>query len=92
MAVTRAREERIEFRTTVEVRDLVDRALEVSGNSMTEFAESSLVLAARRVMADRDRFILSEEAGTTWDAINDRPARDLPGVRRLFERPSPFGE
>lgn len=92
MAVTRAREERIEFRTTVEVRDLVDRALEVSGNSMTEFAESSLVLAARRVMADRDRFVLSEEAEATWDAINDRPARDLPGVRRLFERPSPFGE
>lgn len=92
MAVTRAREERIEFRTTVEVRDLVDRALEVSGTSMTEFAESSLVLAARRVMADRDRFVLSDEAGATWDAINDRPARDLPGVRRLFERPSPFGE
>lgn len=92
MTVARAREERIEFRTTVEVRDLVDRALEVSGTSMTEFAESSLVLAARRVMADRDRFVLSDEAGAAWDAINDRPARDLPGVRRLFERPSPFGE
>ena len=92
MPTARAREERIEFRTTAEVRDLVERALEVSGRSMTEFAESSLVLAARRVMADRDRFVLSKEAAAAWDAVNDRPVRELPGLRGLFERPSPFAE
>jgi uncharacterized protein (DUF1778 family) len=89
---TRARDERIEFRTTPEVRHLVERAVEVSGGKLTDFAEASLVRAARRVLADRDRFVLSEQAAAEWEAINARPARELPGVRRLMARPSPFAE
>jgi hypothetical protein len=26
-----------------------------------------------------------------WERINSRPARSLPGLERLLERPSPFG-
>lgn len=89
---TRARGERIEFRTTPQVRRLVERAVEASGSNLTDFAEASLVQAAQRVMADRTHFVLSEEAALEWDAINDRPARELPGLRRLMERPSPFDE
>ena len=88
----RARGERIEFRTTPQVRRLVERAVEASGSNLTDFAEASLVQAAQRVMADRTQFVLSDEAAREWDAINDRPARDLPGLRRLMERPSPFDE
>jgi uncharacterized protein (DUF1778 family) len=91
-APPRARGERIEFRTTPQVRRLVERAVEASGSNLTDFAEASLVQAAQRVMADRTRFVLSEEAAREWDAINDRPARELPGLRRLMERPSPFAE
>lgn len=89
---TRARGERIEFRTTPQVRRLVERAVEASGSNLTDFAEASLVQAAQRVMADRTQFVLSDEAAREWDAINDRPTRDLPGLRRLIERPSPFDE
>lgn len=92
MATTRARDARIEFRTNPEVRRLVERAVEASGTNLTDFAESSLVLAAQRVMADRERFVLSERAAAEWEAINSRPARELPGLRRLMARPSPFGE
>ena len=91
-APPRARGERIEFRTTSHVRRLVERAVEASGSNLTDFAEASLVQAARRVMADRTQFVLPEDAAREWDAINDRPARDLPGLRRLMERPSPFDE
>jgi uncharacterized protein (DUF1778 family) len=89
---TRARGERIEFRTTPEVRRLVERAVEVSGSNMTDFAEASLVQAAQRVMADREKFALSEKAAAEWEAVNGRPARELPGLRRLIDRPSPFAE
>lgn len=92
MAVTRARDERIEFRTTAEARRLVERAVQASGSTLTEFAESSLLLAAQRVMADRENFVLPERAATEWEAINARPARELPGLRTLMERPSPFDE
>jgi uncharacterized protein (DUF1778 family) len=86
----RTRDERIEFRTTVEARRLVDRAVAASGTNLTDFAERSLVTAAQRVMADRDRFELPARAAAQWEAINARPARDLPGLRRLLQRPSPF--
>jgi uncharacterized protein (DUF1778 family) len=93
MATTaRARGKRIEFRTTPEVRHLVERAVEASGSNLTDFAEASLVLAAQRVMADRDAFVLSNGVAAEWEAINVRPAHELEGVRRLMARPSPFDE
>ena len=92
MSSTRARDERIEFRTRPETRRLIERAVEASGSNLTDFAESSLVLAAQRVMADRERFVLSEHAAAEWEAINSRPARELSGLRDLMARPSPFAE
>lgn len=90
--IARAREDRIEFRTTPEIRRLIERAVEASGGSLTDFAEESLTVAAQRVLADRDRFELPADALAEWEAINARPARDLPGLRELMRRPSPFVE
>ncbi len=86
----RARDDRIEFRTTRATRAVIERAVEASDMSLTEFAETNLVLAAERVLADRERFSLSAEAAAEWESINTRPARELAGLRRLMERPSPF--
>jgi len=49
-------------------------------------------LAAQRVLADREQFVLDTDAQQEWERINNRPARSLPGLMRLLERPSPFGE
>jgi uncharacterized protein (DUF1778 family) len=89
---TRTRKDRIELRTTPAVRKLIDRAVKASGSSLTDFAEASLTAAAQRILADQDRFVLSAKALTEWETINARPARELPGVRRLMDRPSPFVE
>lgn len=89
---TRTRKERIEFRTTSAVRELIEQAVKETGGNFTEFAEASLTTAAQRVLADRNRFTLSAEALSAWESINARPAHELPGVRRLMERPSPFAE
>jgi len=69
---------------------VIERAVEASDMSLTEFAETNLVLAAERVLADRERFTLSPEAAAEWESINAQPARELAGLRRLMERPSPF--
>lgn len=82
----------MDLRTTPEERNLIDRAVEATGGDLTDFVVSNTVLAAQRVLADRDRFDLDADRLSAWDAINARPARDLPGLRELMRRPSPFAE
>lgn len=91
-AESRRRSRRMELRTTPDERDLIDRAVAASDTDVTEFVVGSAVEAARRVLADRDRFELDAKAVEAWDALNARPARELPGLRRLMARPSPFAE
>jgi len=91
-AETRRRSRRMELRTTPEERELIDRAVEAIGSDLTEFVVSNTVTAARRVLADRERFELDADALAAWERINARPARDLPGLRRLMRRPAPFSE
>jgi uncharacterized protein (DUF1778 family) len=88
----RRRSRRLELRTTSAERDLIDRAAAASGSDLTEFVVLHAVDAARRVLADRDVFVLDAGALKEWEAINSRRARDLPGLRKLMERPSPFVE
>jgi uncharacterized protein (DUF1778 family) len=90
MSTTRVRSERLEVRATKDERALIDRAVAEQGMDLTEFVISNLTVAARRVLADRTEFVLDAKAADAWDAVNRRRARDLPGLRRLMERPSPF--
>jgi uncharacterized protein (DUF1778 family) len=87
---TRKRSERIEVRATAEERTLIDQAVSFSGGDITSFVLSNLLDASRRILADRDVFALSPEAVHEWERINALPARELRGLRALFERPSPF--
>ena len=86
----RRRSERIEVRATPEERALIDRAVAASGTDLTGFVVTHLTVAARRVLADRAEFALGPEEAEAWEAINRRPARDLPSLREFMQRPSPF--
>jgi len=91
-APTRTRARRLEVRTTSEERELIDRAAAASGSDLTSFVVEHLTDAARRVLADRDRFVLDPEAAAEWERINDRAAAELEGLKQLLQRPSPFTE
>lgn len=86
----RRRSRRIELRTTPEERSLLDRAVALRGVALTEFVVLHACDAARRALADRQQFEMDEATSLAWEALNQRPARDLPGLRRLMQRPSPF--
>ncbi len=88
----RGRTERIEVRATPDERALIDEAVAVTGGDLTSFVMSNLTLAARRVLADRTEFVLDDAGRAQWEAINARPARDIPGLQVLLRRPSPFGD
>jgi len=82
----------MDLRTTPEERELIDRAVTVTGTDLTDFVVTHAYDAARRVLADRDRFDLGAKALKEWEAINARRAREVPGLRQLMQRPSPFTE
>ena len=89
---TRRRSRRLELRTTPDERELIDRAAALTETDLTEFVVANAVEAARRALADRDRFELDGDALAAWEAINARRARELPGLAALMRRPSPFTE
>ena len=89
---SRRRSRRMDLRTTPEERELIDRAVAATGTDLTDFVVTHAYDAARRVLADRDGFDLDPKALKEWDALNARPAQDLPGLRRLMDRRSPFSE
>lgn len=82
----------MDLRTTPEERELIDRAVRASGTDLTEFVIRYASDAARALLADRDRFDLDPAALKEWEDLNARPARNLPGLRRLMQHPSPFSE
>ena len=84
------KDQRLEFRTTSSDRDLFVRAAAAAGTDLSTFATESLRLAAQRVLADRTEFRLSPVEAQAWQELLERPARDLPGLRALLDRPSPF--
>ena len=85
-----AKTSRIELRATEDDRDLLDRAATALGTDRSSFLLAQGRLAAQRVLADRDFFLLDADAQQEWERINSRPARSLPGLERLMDRPSPF--
>ncbi|HUY58938.1 MAG TPA: DUF1778 domain-containing protein [Solirubrobacteraceae bacterium] len=82
----------MDLRTTPEERELIDRAVAATGTDLTDFVITNASEAARRVLADRDHFVLDAAASEAWEAINARPTRELRGLRDLMQRPSPFAE
>ena len=85
-----AKPSRIELRATEDDRDLLDRAAAALGTDRSSFLLAQGRLADQRVLADREHFVLDADVRQEWERINSRPARDLPGLVRLLERPSPF--
>jgi uncharacterized protein (DUF1778 family) len=85
-----AKTSRIELRATEDDRNLLDRAATALGTDRSSFLLAQGRLAAQRVLADREQFVLDANAQQEWERINSRPARSLPGLTRLLERPSPF--
>jgi uncharacterized protein (DUF1778 family) len=84
------KDKRLEIRTTAADRDLFERAAAAEGLDLTAFATQRLRIEAQNVLADRRVFELKPEQWAEWQEMLDRPARDLPGLRALMARPSPW--
>ena len=70
-----AKTSRIELRATEDDRNLLDRAAAALGTDRSSFLLAQGRLAAQRVLADREQFVLDPDALQEWERIKiARPA------------------
>jgi uncharacterized protein (DUF1778 family) len=73
------------LRLATEADERIRRAAAAAGVSMSAFVERAASTAADAVLADRSDFLLGPEAWDRFVAELERPARDLPELRRGLE-------
>ncbi|MFF0310953.1 DUF1778 domain-containing protein [Streptosporangium sp. NPDC004379] len=83
-----AKEEGIGLPTGAGRKRLFEAASAAEGRSVPEFVLDAATVAAEHALADRTVFRLSEEQWAAFDALSDRPARDLPRLRELLDAPT----
>ena len=67
--------------------ELIRRAAEQAGQSVSEFLTTSAIDRAHEVLADQRDFVLEEEAWDRFTRLLDDPARPDPRLVELFARP-----
>ena len=77
-----AKTSRIELRATEDDRDLLDRAAAGLGTDRSSFLLAQGRLAAQRVLADREHFVLDADTQQEWERISPRH-EPLPTARAI---------
>lgn len=87
-----ARQSRINLRASARQEQLLKQAAAATDRTMTDFVLESAVVEAERVLADRRWFLISDEQWDEFQRLLEQPARDLPRLRALLAKPSPFAD
>ena len=82
---------RLDLRLTEEQDALIRRAAEQDARSISDFILSTVTMEAQRRLADQRFLILNEEDHARFEEILEASPTDDPKLRKLFDRPSPFG-
>lgn len=80
--------ERLSLRLTVTQDELLRRAADAMGVSITEYVVRHAVVAAETDLADRRLFMVDDAAWNELEAIMSRPPSLPPMIRKLLANPS----
>jgi len=86
------RQSRINLRASARQEQLLKQAAAATDRTMTDFVLESAVVEAERVLADRRWFLISDEQWDQFQHLLEQPARDLPRLRALLAKASPFAD
>jgi len=89
MSTTKTR--RLDLRLTEEQDALIRRAAEQDARSIRDFLLSTVTMEAQRRLADQRLCILNDDDHARCEEILQAPTTDDTKLRKLFDRPSPFG-
>jgi uncharacterized protein (DUF1778 family) len=77
--------ERIDVRTTVAAKQLLQQAAATSHKSVSEFLLENGLEAAQATLADRRLFLLDDDRWQAFQTALDRPVREKPQLKQLIE-------
>lgn len=83
-----AKVDRLEVRATPRQSNLIKQAAEATGKTLTSFVLDAAYLEAQRALADRRLFRLETSAWERFVKALDRPAKELPRLRKLMDKRS----
>ena len=79
------RDRRFQLRATATEEELIKVAADRQGVNVTEFIMRSACEKAEQALADQTRFVLDEKQWKAFMAALDRPAKEKPRLRQLFQ-------
>ena len=89
---TIARDSTLQLRISTEDKDRIRDAAAQSGLDLSSFVLMHAKAAADAVLAENSRLELSDEGFQEFLEALDAPARALPGLAALLNKPSPFSD
>ena len=87
---TTVKEERIEVRLASAEKDRIRQAAILSHQNLSEFVLRAVRTVADETLASQTRFVLPEEQMNAFYAALDQPAKSIPRLRELLNKPSVF--
>ena len=85
---TDQKSERIDVRTTRNVKRLLQEAATTANKTVSEFLLDSAITQAEEVLASRRLFFLNEKQWQKFMAALDAPPSPMPRLKKLLREPS----
>lgn len=83
-AVTSSESARINLRTSPEAKALIERAAAIMGSTVSSFMLQNAYETARRIVADKDTLMLSQQAFESFVATCENPPEPTEALRKLM--------
>lgn len=90
MSAKESKTERIDVRTTVAAKQLLQQAAATSHKSVSEFLLENGLQAAAATLADRRLFVLDDDRWQAFQAALDRPVVEKPQLKKLLTEAGVF--
>jgi uncharacterized protein (DUF1778 family) len=87
---TESKTERIDIRTTIDVKRVLQEAAAAKRKTVTEFILDVALTEAAEVLADRRIFRLDDDEWAAFMAALDAPTKPRPRLEALLNEPSVF--
>ena len=88
----RRKNERLNIRATEVEKQRIEQAAQVVRLTSSQFVMESALSSAEQVLADRSRYVLSPDKWQEFVTALDRPAQEIPALKRAAKKASPFSE